>query len=391
MAQFKRIGIFIAALFFLSRTANMNAEEISDPAFGYALDIPEGYALIGSTADGMSYLFAHDRLPVQCALRLYDTRMYPDAVRALGGAIEKLGSKTDVVAFSWCGIPSAIAEFEVRLDGKNYSGRGVAAELPMRNTNLVLLCYSLAEYKRECAQFVISTLNSLSIVPDGLRMPGIITDYAFPEQEADAVKLSVNGKKIMTRIDADAAEAAQFVVDCEYAVLKLYAGNALWQEAWRRYYRLLFRDGYSRLRHAAADIKTAVFPDALKKNPKNPEAALNEILLNHVQQFKYERGNLEDSDFTNIVDCLTGKGSDCDSRSMLMCVLLEHCGIKTIFFVSHEYRHAVYGADIQAPGAKIRVNGAEYLLGETTEKNLKPGLIEQSMSNTDKWIPVPLP
>ncbi len=380
-----------AALFLLAYAASAYTEEISDPLFGYALDIPEGYRATGSTPDGMSYLFEHDRLPVQCALRLYDKSRYPDAMSALGGAIERLGSKTDVVAFNWRGIPSAISEFDIRLNGKAYSGRGVAAELPIHNMTVVLLCYSLAEYKRECAQFVISTLNSLSIGSDGMRMPGIITDYAFPEQEMQQARLSVNGKKILTRIDSDAAEAAQFVVDCEYAVLKLYAGNARWQEAWQRYYRLLFRDGYSRLTTAAADIKTAIFPDALKKNPKNPEAALNEILLNYVQQFKYERGNLEDSDFTNVVDCLTGAGSDCDSRSMLMCILLEQCGIKTTFFVSHEYRHAVYGANIQAPGAKIAVNGAEYLLGETTQKNLKPGLIEQSMTNTEKWIPVPLP
>ena len=75
---------------------------------------------------------------------------------------------------------------------------------------------------------------------------------------------------------------------------------------------------------------------------------------------------------------------------MLLCILLAQNGIKTNLFISREYSHAVYGADINSQGAKIEVNGREYLLGETTVKNLKPGLIAQEQSDTEKWIPVPL-
>ena len=43
------------------------------------------------------------------------------------------------------------------------------------------------------------------------------------------------------------------------------------------------------------------------------------------------------------------------------------------------------------PGAKIEVNGINFLLNETTARNIKPGLIAQDQCDTEKWIPVNLP
>ena len=48
----------------------------------------------------------------------------------------------------------------------------------------------------------------------------------------------------------------------------------------------------------------------------------------------------------------------------------------------------MYGADINQPGAKITVNGTDFLLGETTAKDIKPGLIAAEMNDTEKWLPV---
>ena len=71
-----------------------------------------------------------------------------------------------------------------------------------------------------------------------------------------------------------------------------------------------------------------------------------------------------------------------------MCILLKQNGINATLFISREYSHAVYGAQLNAEGAKINVNGKDFLLGETTVKNLKPGLIAQEQNDTEKWIPV---
>ena len=145
-----------------------------------------------------------------------------------------------------------------------------------------------------------------------------------------------------------------------------------------------------RLKKASFDIYSALYSDCEMKNPKNPMVAMNEILLGWVQSMPYARetSDARNTDFTDLVSALQGKESDCDSRSLLMCALLRSMDADTAFFVSREYSHAVYGILLDVPGAKISVDGKAYLLNETTAKGVAPGLIEQSQSQTEKWIPV---
>ena len=117
---------------------------------------------------------------------------------------------------------------------------------------------------------------------------------------------------------------------------------------------------------------------------------MNELLLEWVQYMPYKRDNqtAKNTDFTDLVGTFLSDGSDCDSRSLLLSVLLQNMGQDTCLFVSREYSHAVYGINFQIPGAKIRVEDADYLLCETTAKGIAPGLIDQSQSVTENWIPI---
>src|SRR5574344_308918 len=73
----RRPGLFpllfavLTAALLLFRPAPAAAEEISDPDFGYSLDLPEGFTVADHTDDGMSYLFVHNRMPVQFVIKLY--------------------------------------------------------------------------------------------------------------------------------------------------------------------------------------------------------------------------------------------------------------------------------------------------------------------------------
>lgn len=372
----------------------VHAEEITDSDFGYSLDVPEGYSVAEYTPDGMSWHFSHDRLPVSLILKLYADGRYDSCDEALSGTLDKLSAQYDIDVFEWQGEPSAIASFEMSLGtSSGYSGWATGVLLPETGAQLVLVCYADKAKADSCQQFIISTLNSLCIGKSGesgMFSPGIFTSYAFPPAGKKPVSLSIAGISIDTEIDADDESAAQFVIDCEFAVLSLYAGNEKWKEAWIRYYKCIFRDSFARMKNAARDIQNVLLPVAKRRNKANPSAAMNELLLGWVQGFRYERQNSSEkqSDFANLPSVLCGAGSDCDSRSMLMCALLGNMGIKANLFVSREYSHAVYGADINVPGAKITVGETDYLLGETTAKNIQPGLIAAEMSDTEKWIPV---
>lgn len=341
----------------------------------------------------MSYQFRHDRLPVDFILKLYAENTYKNSKTALKSSLQKLSAKYENIdTFTWCNQICAITTFNSSATGKKSSGWAICVPLKIEGSQLVLLCYADEEKSKNCEQFIISTLNSLCIDNESKTQPGIITSYAYPGTQKKKIELLIDNNKIETSINEEDSIANQFVIDCEFAVLSLYSSNEKWKEAWTRYYRAIFRDSYSRIQKPAFDIKTALYSQMKKKNPENPNQSLNETLLNWVQNFEYVRtSGSKKSDFTNVIDVLCGKGNDCDSRSMLMCCIMQNLGVKSELFISRIYSHAVYGLDLNIPGAKIEVNGINFLLNETTARNIKPGLIAQDQCDTEKWIPVNLP
>ena len=384
--------LFILFPLLILFSLRLSAEEVIDNDYGWSLDVPEGFKVAGYTPDGMSYQFKHDRLPVDLVMKLYPDSIYPEAIDALDGTLKKLSATTDNIdSFTWRYTNCAICQFETKiLSQKGSNGWGVSVTLPEKQTQLVLLCYADSDKADAVQQFIISTINSLCVDRGSYFCPGIITSYGFNSTTDKKIELSINGKKIITTVKEDDAEAAQFVVDLEWSVLKLYAGNEKWKEAWQRYYKMIFRDSYGRLSRVAFDINCALMPEAQKKNSRNPNIAMNEMLLGWVQNFDYTREQ-NSSDFNNLISVITGGGSDCDSRSMLLCVLMEQFGTKSTLFISDIYKHAVYGLDLDINGAKIQVGEKWFVLNETTAKGVKPGLIAQDHSETEKWIPVVLP
>ncbi|MCK9170073.1 MAG: hypothetical protein M0P01_06620 [Treponema sp.] len=386
---------FLITIVCLLLTAvTLPAESVTDNEFGWSLDLPEGFKVDDHTDDGMSYLFSHDRMPVSLAVKLYEKGTYTSADDALSGAVAKLPAGTcRKTQFIWRNTDCALGTFSMTLGQKEYAGWAEAVTLPEKQTQIVLLCYADTKIKKDCEQFIMSVLNSLTIDRGSIFEPGIIASYAFPPTEKQNVTLTINGHDIQTQLDKDDIAAAEFVVNCEYAVLTLYADNAKWQQAWQRYYRLIFRDSCGRLKKASFDISNALSSDAKKLNPENPDEGMAQLLLTWTQGFTYEREK-DNADFTPLPAVLTGKGSDCDSRSLLACVLLENMGTKTALFISREYSHAVFGADVAslsaAENARMTAGDTDFLLGETTA-HVNMGLIARDMQDTGKWIPVELP
>lgn len=395
----------------------LSAEQIIDRDFGYSLDLPEGYEIQDYTEDGLSYLFSHPNIPVTLALKVVkntvmtDTSGSPNTVmtdingsnnsssqknntpmpvinESLQSSLKKLKATTSLDTFSWNNTPCAISEFSFTLDQK-YKGWAIATPTSNENYSLVLLCYAPLDKENKYDQFIISTLNSLCIAQEYYKTPGIITSYAFPKEGDKKITLELSGKKIQTTIDKVDEEASKFVVDLEYSVLILYANHKSKIDAWKRYYRMIYRDSFSRLENVSADIYENFYES------QNSQSSLHyaQTLLSWVQTFPYQRASSKnESDFTCLSSVICGKGSDCDSRSMLLCVLLKSIGIETLFLFSPEYAHAIAATQIDAPGQTYELPGVKdkFIFGETTAK-VTWGMISQSHSDRSKWIPVILP
>lgn len=389
--RFGRISLFVSFFLFLF-SFPFFSEEVVDYEFAYSLDIPEGFSVSEHTPDGMSYLFRHQNAPVSLVLKIYTDKNPKESFLS---AMKSLSASYEIDDFVWRNVPCVISSFQMLLpmNSSVSKGWGIGATLPEKNASLVLLCYTEDENFSGWENFIFSSLNSLCIDSGSKTSPGIIASYAYPESGKVPLVLNISGREIRTEIGKDDGAASRFVRDMEFSVLSLYADHPEWKEAWTRYYRAIFRDSCGRLKKASFDIYSALYSECRKKNPDSPFVQMNAILLSWLQDMPYVRdnGNSKKSDFTDLVSVLQGEGSDCDSRSLLACVLLRNMGCDSCLFVSREYSHAVYGAGFDIPGAKIKVGGKDYLLCETTAKGVSQGLIASDLSVTEFWIPVTFP
>ena len=381
----KKLFYFLFIIFAI--TSYSFSEQITDRDFGFSLDIPEGFEIADYTEDGMSYVFSHPNIPVTLVMKLTEEKNAKSAAEVLNKNLKKLNASGETDSFKWNGTVCGISYFSMSLDD-NYSGWAVSAPVKIQDYYVILLCYA-PESKKGCEQFIISTINSLSINNEYLNTPGIITSYAFPPEGSESVLLQIGGKEIKTSLDKSDEEAAKFVIDLEYSVLKLYANHKMWKEAWQRYYRMIYRDNAGRLQQTAKNIYDSIYPELKKSKPQDADIKYAQALLSWVQTFGYERAQSKiESDFTSLPASIKGKGSDCDSRSMLVSVLLNYTGIDTAMLISREYSHAVVVTDIPAPGQTFTMeNGREYLFGETTAR-VTWGMLAQDQADRTKWIPV---
>lgn len=386
LKQFLSLFFFTAALF------SLHAESIVDNDFGFSLDIPEGFKLVENSDDGMSYHLAHPNIPVDLIIKNGTDKSVTTAAQALSLNMKKLNANIQQDDFEWNKTPVSIGTFTMQLDAK-YAGWAVSVPTKVQDYYLTLICYAPEDKEPGCEPFIMSTLNSLCINTDDFNRPGIITSYAYPSEGKKEIELTIEGKKIKTQIDKCDEEAAQFLVDLEYSVLTLYSNHNAWKEAWQRYYRMIYRDGFGRLENVCSDVFEALYPVAKKTNPQNADIAYAQFLLSWVQHFEYKRADEhKDSDFTCLPGALCGKGNDCDSRSLLICTMLKSVGVECLLLVSPEYSHALAAAGIKAPGQQYELEstGLEFIMGETTAK-VTWGMIAQEHSDRTKWFPVILP
>jgi len=159
-----------------------------------------------------------------------------------------------------------------------------------------------------------------------------------------------------------------------------YTNSELAADAWTRYYKLIYRDNYSRLKRISRIVDSEIADDFESLSPLDKSS----LLLKWIQGFDYVRtGTL--SDLMGPIDTVFKEAGDCDSRALLYTMLLEYNGIDSILMVSSEYSHSLTGVAVKGKGAHFNFSGVNYLIAETTA-NVSIGLIDSTMADPSKWM-----
>ena len=395
MTRHKLFMIFICLFSFHSL---ISAESIYSKNYDFYLDIPEGYSTSQLVKNGQIFLkddvpviLSHQNLPVSLLLKPCTEKKYKSTENTLTESMKALKAEYEYSEFIWNDAKCYLAQFKIK------EGEGFALSVPLKDKkNLLLLCWADEQSFEGCFNFICSTINSLCNGTENYNKPGPFVSFYCPRNKPKAIDFKIDNNIISGTIDEIDEEAAQFVVDLEFSVLTLYVNHNLVFDAWSRFYRMIYRDSFGRLEDCMQNANDKIYADAIF-NSKNPELKYAQTILSWVQGFEYKRNNekASDSDFTNLVSCIAGKGCDCDSRSLLVSMFLRSAGLESFIIYSPDYSHAMTTVYLDAPGQSFTIqlsdgSTKDFLMGETTDK-VTWGMIPQQMADRSKWHPAILP
>ncbi|MEN9301735.1 MAG: hypothetical protein RL264_164 [Bacteroidota bacterium] len=76
---------------------------------------------------------------------------------------------------------------------------------------------------------------------------------------------------------------------------------------------------------------------------------------------------------------------DCDTRSVMLHVVLTRLGFNTTVLASDRYSHAILGISGNYTGKNVKWNGIKYYVWETTAEGFQPGVLSSQVGNIDYW------
>ncbi len=296
----------------------------------------------------------------------------------------QMASSGDTSRFTYQGRGAVVADLEFTLGGNPRKGYAVFISGTDRSESSYALVAS-AETPRfdSYAELIISCLDAFSIDRTARRFPGPISQFLFPwpADRTERKTAVLPSGSVSLPWSASEEEQERSVAEREYRVLTRYLDSeTLWVDAWARYYRMVYRESAARL-----DTFTEAFSGSLPKD--DPTESARRVLA-WVQGFLYER-DFAGIDFVPPLAAAFEQRGDCDSRAVVMAIILERLGVDSVLMVSRVYSHAMLAVDVPGGGQRFTYKGKAYLVAETTAR-VGMGMIDASQADFSQWLGVDL-
>lgn len=380
-----KISAFITGLLFCALPLHAKRTALEGFSSTVCLDIPEGYGITETGDEGNYYMLQNSVSGCRAIIRVYPSDRFENSREALETTLKNLNLSFEADTFDYHEQTAAIAVFKGNFLNEEVFGYSTSIKVQENGKYLTLLSWCREDRSIECNSFLTSFIDAQYIDDLSYFDKGPLTAYTVPESGTKTeLTLTIGGKTISTYMDESACEGASYTVAREYEVLLFYQNAPSWKQAWQRYYRLIFRDACTRLQQASFDIYNTLAPEC------EDETDYAQKILAWTQGFTYQR-ETNSADFTSLPDAVAGKGCDCDTRSLLVAVMLQSMNIDSIIFVSSEFSHAIAGLNSTHPGFSFKTGEKNYLTGETTVPGLTWGRLSADIADQSRWIPVVLP
>ncbi|MFW5827581.1 MAG: hypothetical protein ACOCU4_05795 [Alkalispirochaeta sp.] len=393
---------FVIILFLVTAGAVSAQTVFRNPDYDYVVDIPAGWQLIdGSQTELVS--FSDPESVAVFQIMAFSTDRFVTVDELDEYVRQQFSMDGDRVSFRYLDQPAIFADYEFSTGG--FTARGYMTFINGDEHDFAVMTYIPEEYYEEYHDLALSAVDSFSMDVTTRNTRGPVSQFFAEEAEAEAASgrgdaavltLPEGGEFELPPAISDEAvqESHQVLIEREARVLSEYAPTEgafprpdpdtpqEWVTAWRRYFRMVYRDSFSRLE----PVSEAIFQDLAAAGVAREEMPAR--ILEWLQGAEYQR-TASLSDLLNPSACLVQFAGDCDSLGITYAIILHHLGFDAILMASVEYSHAMVGVDVPGEGARFPFEGREWLVAELTDE-VDIGQIDQTMSDIGGWIGVKL-
>ncbi len=370
-----------AVLLFLFFTlGNLSAYQISLHG-GPILDIPEAWELSDGDPSIPSW-YSPDRAAA-AEVMLWAPGSWEDLQEFVDN-VRPEGAEGDVAAFSCWDGRVALADWTFPTSSGTVRGWFL---MVIGSGPDVRISAIAGEEDFEAMQpFLLSVIDSYAPSEYWLRTPGAMGRFLelTGEEGEEAVSVPLEGQRLTWTRSPAADMAAQDVIEREAVVLSYYGNTPqLFYSAWERYYKMIYRDSYSRLEPLAEALKSGPLPPGVTSGK---EAA--ETLLSWFQGFTYGSTDGFSDLLAPSAACAAGVG-DCDSLGLALLILMDGYGVGGRLLLSQRAKHALAALDVPGEGLRYGEGDSTWLVAEMTSR-YPLGSLPDRLNGIDDWFGIAL-
>ena len=374
------LSLAFLALFTTAGASPLSAKELATGT-GAFIDLPSGFS--PGNGDGKTHFSYFDSNGgMELDILIFEPGRYGSAEIMAADLLKQMASNGDLSSFTYQGRRAVIADLDFVVGTIPRKGYAVFTTAATEN-GYALVASAPTSAFGSYSELITSCLDGFSIDRAARRFPGPVSQFLFSvpasRDEQKSVVLPA-GSAILPWSTKEAQEELS-IAEREFRILTLYLNSqTLWIDAWARYYRMIYKESAAEL-----DALTEAFSKSL---PASDPTETARRVLAWVQGFRYER-DFSGIDFVPPLTAAFEKRGDCDSRAMVMAIILERLGIDSVLMVSREYSHAMLAVDVPGGGQRFPYNGKAYLVAETTAR-VGIGTIAADEADFSKWLGVDL-
>lgn len=163
-------------------------------------------------------------------------------------------------------------------------------------------------------------------------------------------------------------------IDSRYKNDQVYFAKLMWHEIYKR----IYWQAYDKFDNIIKGF------DEVFINEKMIDRDKVYFIISFVQNIEYKRPGGE-FDLLPPLGTLATRFGDCDTKALLLYIILEKVGVDCVMYWSFQYKHAMLGVNINSRGNYKSHNGRNYYFVETTYPGWEIGDIDPEMDDLSMW------